>query len=210
MYLPPGIDGAKVGLDDFFVQGHTLTDVWRCAEEMLRDAPEEKARVRPCITTMDTVERQPVEWLWYPYLALGKICMLDGDPGIGKSLLTLQIAACLSRDYPLPDQEGKPTLPVGGAHATLMLSAEDGLADTIGPRLDAAGADSRKVHVLTGWLGEEDEVRAFTLQHMDVLEEALRQTRPRLVIIDPIQSVIGQVDMSRANRPGPSLPGSKS
>ena len=112
VYLPPGIDGAKVGLDDFFVQGHTLTDVWRCAEEMLRDAPEEKARVRPCITTMDTVERQPVEWLWYPYLALGKICMLDGDPGIGKSLLTSRLLPVSVVTIPCQTRKASPRCPL--------------------------------------------------------------------------------------------------
>ena len=74
-------------------------------------------------------------WLWWPYIAVGKLPMLDGDPGIGKSLLMTQLAANLSRGNPLPDQDGRPTLPTGEAHTTVMLSTEDGLSDTLKPRL---------------------------------------------------------------------------
>jgi DNA repair protein RadA/Sms len=160
---------------------------------------------RPVVVTMSEVQRQSVHWLWWPYLAIGKLCMLDGDPGIGKTLLMTQIAASLSVGNPLPDQQGKPTLDVGGAQTTLMLSTEDGLADTLKPRLEDAGADCTKVHVLTGWLGAEDEEHAFTLQHINVLHAAIQQYHPRLIIIDPIQAYIGAIDMHRANETRPLL-----
>lgn len=160
---------------------------------------------RPEVTTMSTVQAEPIPWLWWPYIAVGKLCMLDGDPGIGKSLLMTQLAASLSRGYPLPDQQGKPTMPTGDPQTTLLLSTEDGLADTLRPRLDAAGADCSKVHVLTGWLGPEDELHALTLQHIDVLSAALQQYQPRMIIIDPIQAYLGQMDMHRANETRPLL-----
>jgi DNA repair protein RadA/Sms len=162
---------------------------------------------RPVVITMANVQREAIEWLWWPYVAIGKLCIVDGDPGIGKSLLMTQLAASLSRGYPLPDQQGELTLDPGGAQTTLLLSTEDGLADTIKPRLEDAGADCAKVHVLTGWLGPEDEVHAFTLQHMAVLEAALKRYQPRLVVIDPIQAYLGGVDMHRANEVRPLLAG---
>src|SRR6266568_8092682 len=86
------------------------------------------ARQRPVVVSMDTVQAESVEWLWWPYIAVGNLCMLVGDPGVGKSLLMTQLAASLSRGYPLPDQQGQPTLPTGGPHVTLLLCTEDGLA----------------------------------------------------------------------------------
>ena len=155
---------------------------------------------------MDTVERQPITWLWWPYIALGKLSMLDGEPGTGKGHVTTQLAASLSRGYPLPGQDGRPTLGTGGAHTTVFLSLEDGLADTLGPRLDAAGADSSKIHVLTGWTDANGEEHAFTFQQMPILEKVLEEYQPKLVVIDPIQAYLGSsVDMFRANETRPLL-----
>jgi len=160
----------------------------------------------PVVVSMDTVTVTPVTWLWWPYIALGKLTMLDGDPGIGKSLLMTQLAASLSRGNPLPDQEGKPTLETGGAHTTVMLSTEDGLADTLKPRLDAAGADSSKIKVLTGWVDTDGTEHVFTFQHMPILERTLQEYQPRLVVIDPLQAYLGNgVDMHRANETRPLL-----
>jgi DNA repair protein RadA/Sms len=168
-------------------------------------ATRKQTTVRPVVVTMSDVEAEAIEWLWWPYLALGKVAMLDGDPGIGKSLLLLMIAAALSQSRPLPDQQGRPILDPGGAQATLLLCDEDGLGDTIRPRLQSAEADCTKIHVLTGWLGAENEVRRFTLQHMPVLEAAMQQYQPRLVVIDPIQAYLGNVDMNRAGETRPLL-----
>ena len=159
------------------------------------DAPTDHALV----TTMDTVEAHPVEWAWWPYIAIGTICMLDGDPGIGKSLLMAQLAASLSKDDPLPDQQGKPTLPAGGSHHTLILSTEDSLAHTLKPRLEAAGADCSKIHVLTGWVDGGGHERAFTLEHLPLLETEIQRYQPRLVVIDPVTAYMGKVDIHRAN-----------
>jgi AAA domain len=161
---------------------------------------------RPVLKTMSEVEAEPITWLWWPYLAVGKLCMLDGDPGIGKTLLMTRLAASLSRGEPLPDQQGKPELETGGPHATLVLSTEDGLADTLKPRLEAAGADCTKIHVLTGWKDLDEQDRTFTLDDLPILEEAVRQVRPRLIIIDPIQAYLGpKTDMHRANETRPLL-----
>src|SRR5262245_10066109 len=157
------------------------------------------------ITTTSNVEAQQVTWLWWPYLALGTVSMLDGDPGIGKSLLTLQLAANLSRAWPLPDQQGRPTLPTGEAAATLLLTSEDSLSMTIRPRLDQAQANCALVHVMTGWEDHAHARHPFTLQQIPMLADAIERTEPRLVILDPIQAYLGKIDMHRANEVRPLM-----
>jgi AAA domain len=104
---------------------------------------------------MSEILSEPIRWLWWPYIAIGKLCMLDGDPGIGKSLLTIQIAARLSRADPLPDQQGKPTLHYGGPQTTLLLSTEDGLADTIKPAWKRPALTPQKFTCSpAGWAGK--------------------------------------------------------
>jgi hypothetical protein len=176
----------------------------------LRQASREQKAKRaqggtPVVISMDTVTPTPVTWLWWPYLAIGKIAMVDGDPGIGKSLLLTQIAAALSKSYPLPDQDGKTTFATGGPHVTVMLSTEDGLADTLKPRLDEAQADASKVKVLTHWKDDDGELHPFTFFDMPILRAVLEEYHPRLVIIDPIQAYLGGIDINRANETRPLL-----
>jgi hypothetical protein len=166
----------------------------------------EASRGTPVVVSMDTVTKTPIVWLWYPYIALGKLAMLDGDPGMGKSLLMAQLAANLSKGHPLPNQEGVPTFPTGQPHVTVMLATEDGLADTIKPRLENAGADCSQIKVLTSWATDTGEERVFSFQDMPILEQVLETYDPRLVIIDPIQAYLGgSVDMHRANETRPLL-----
>ncbi len=180
---------------------------WLHVLRTYQQAPGVHARQgKPIVISMEDVMMQPIRWLWWPYIALGKLTMLDGDPGIGKSLLMTRLAANLSRGIPLPDQEGMPTLGVGEGHITLMLSTEDGLEDTLKPRLEEAGADCSKVKVLTGWQDIQGETHPFTFADMPILRTALEELRPRLVIIDPIQAYLGgKLDMHRANETRPML-----
>jgi hypothetical protein len=160
----------------------------------------------PRMVCMADVQRMSIIWLWWPYIAIGKVSMLDGDPGLGKSLLMNQLAASLSRGNPLPDQEGKPTLGTGTGHTTVMLSTEDGLADTLKPRLEDAGADCSKIHVLTGWVDAHGVEHTFSFQDMPILAKALETYQPKLVVIDPVQAYLGaKVDMHRANETRPLL-----
>ena len=150
---------------------------------------------------METVERKPVDWLWEPYLALGKLCMLDGDPGVGKTLLAIQLAANLSRDFPFPDQHGKLTLTAGAPAPTLFIAMEDDLADTVKPRLEDAGADCRFIKVLNEAEDEQGHTRPVTLDHIPYIARMIQEAQPRLVVIDSIQSVLGgKVDIHRANQ----------
>src|SRR5438128_1748623 len=90
--------------------------------------------------SLSQVRPDRIHWLWEPYIPRKKLVILDGDPGVGKSLLTIDLAARLSRGGALPD--GKPS---DRPHVTLLLSAEDAASDTIRPRAEAAGADLDRV-----------------------------------------------------------------
>ena len=146
------------------------------------------------LISMDTIPIEEVKWLLYPFIPLGKITILQGDPGEGKTTLALQIIAALTTGKPV--WEGAPPMePVNVIYQT----AEDGLSDTIKPRLVAAGADCARVMVI------DDSDRVLTLDD-DRLEQAIEQTGARLVVLDPIQGYIGaSVDMHRANEIRPLM-----
>jgi hypothetical protein len=188
------------------LQGFREHEFLRELRQASRELKAQRAATgTPVVISMDTVTRTPVTWLWWPYLAIGKLAMVDGDPGVGKSLLLTQIAAALSQSYPLPDQDGKVTFATGGPHTTVMLSTEDGLADTLKPRLDDAGADCSKVKVLTHWTDDNGDLHPFTFFDLPILRAVLEEYHPRLVIIDPIQAYLGGIDINRANETRPLL-----
>lgn len=136
---------------------------------------------------MSEVELQPVDWLWYPYLPFGKLSMIQGDPGEGKTTLALRLAAACSRGEALPGMERHEPFNV------LYQTAEDGLGDTIKPRLMDAGADENRIFCI-------DE-RVHSLSLLDKrIESAIKETGARLMILDPVQAYVGErVDMNRAN-----------
>lgn len=156
----------------------------------------------PLVVRMADVEPEDVGWLWYPYLPRGKLTILEGDPGAGKTWLALAIAAAITRGR-VP--AGRADAPTTEPASVLYLTGEDGLADTLRPRLDAAGADVSRMHVLIGWQQEEMQ-GAITLSDLAPLEAAITQVKPALVVIDPIQAYLGaRVDMHRANETRPIL-----
>lgn len=169
---------------------------------------ETKVRPQALITRLSDVQPQDVSWLWHPYIPLGKLTLLEGDPGLGKTFLALTLAAAITRGWPLLSQTGAPGDDLEPADV-LYMSAEDGLADTLRPRLDAAGADVNRVHALTGWRlddGNGITEGAVSLGDIPILEQALTRVKPRLIIIDPLQAYLGaKVDMHRANEVRPLL-----
>lgn len=123
-----------------------------------------------------------VDWLWEPYLARGKLAILDGDPGTGKSFVALDLAARLSRGGPLPCGR-----PLDRPHTTLLLSAEDHAADTIRPRLSAAGADLSHIHVVTALGIDLSPLPQFPAD-LPALEQLVRVHAADLIILDPLLS----------------------
>jgi hypothetical protein len=145
-----------------------------------------------------------VAWLWPGRIPLGKVTLLIGDPGLGKSLIALDVAARISRAAPWPEERvesqatrvesqnsaaGSPlsTLPSPLPASTLILSAEDDLADTIRPRLDACGADSGRVYLLPSVADLRHDFKA-------VRESVERMPDCRLIVVDPLNAYVGPTD----------------
>lgn len=146
------------------------------------------------IINMADVEAVAVKWLWKPYIPLGKITIIQGDPGEGKTTLALSIAAALTQGEKLSN-EAESQAPMNVIYQT----AEDGLADTIKPRLEAVNADCTKVLVI-------DESKEELSMTDERIEKAIQQTGAKLIILDPIQAYIGaNVDMHRANEIRPVM-----
>ena len=143
------------------------------------------------IIRMSDVELTPVEWLWKPYLPFGKLSVLQGNPGEGKTYFAMHLAAACTNGKLLPNMERMEPFNV------IYQTAEDGLGDTVKPRLIEAGADLNRVLVI-----DDSEVQ-LTLSD-ERIEKAIVENNARLVIIDPIQAYLGaDVDMNRANEVRP-------
>ena len=151
--------------------------------------PPKKDSVK--IIRMSDVELTPVEWLWKPYLPFGKLSVLQGNPGEGKTYFAMHLAAACTNGKLLPNMERMEPFNV------IYQTTEDGLGDTVKPRLIEAGADLDRVLVI------DDSDVQLTLSD-ERIEKAIIENNARLVIIDPIQVYLGaDVDMNRANEVRP-------
>ncbi len=156
----------------------------------------EGERLGPVTVTLAGVQPEHVSWLWPGRLPLGKLVGLDGDPAVGKSTLAVDLAARVSTAARWPDGTACP------AGDVLILSAEDGLADTIRPRLDAASGDPARVHALTDVRYLDDagrtRTRPPTLADAALIEQAIRRHGAKLVIVDVLMAYLpGKVDSHR-------------
>jgi RecA-family ATPase len=141
------------------------------------------------VTLVANVKAKAIQFLWPGRLPLGKLSVLDGDPGLGKSLLTLEIAARLSTGRPMPDGSlGH----LNGPRGVVLLSAEDDASDTIRPRLEAAGADLTKIGLLSAVRGDEGSLRPPHLGDVGELRRAIQDLAAALVVIDPLMAFIGE------------------
>ena len=140
---------------------------------------------------MADVELTSVEWLWFPYIPFGKLTIIQGNPGEGKTYFAMRLAAACTNRKPLPGME------VLEPFNIIYQTAEDGLGDTVKPRLMEAEADLEKVLVID----DRDTPRTLADER---IEKAIRENHARLVIIDPVQAFLGaDVDMNRANEVRP-------
>lgn len=148
----------------------------------------ENQKIELKMIKMSDVQSRQVDWLWYPFIPYGKLTIIQGDPGDGKTTLVLNIAAKLSKGEGL-DDDMRIEEPVNVIYQT----AEDGLADTVKPRLELAGADCERILVID----ESDKSLSMIDER---LEEAIIKTKARVLILDPIQAYLGGgMDMNRAN-----------
>lgn len=144
------------------------------------------SKVELKLNNFEDVELEEVGWLWYPYIPLGKLTVIQGDPAQGKTHLLLKIAADCTKGIPFPECEANEPFNV------IYQTAEDGLGDTIKPRLIKSGADQSRVFNI-----DEDELPVTVLDER--VEQAIIQTQAKLVIFDPIQAYLGaKVDINNA------------
>ena len=141
-----------------------------------------------------TVSARSVDWLWYPYIPFGKVTLIQGDPGDGKTTLVLNIAALLSNGIPMPESNSEiPSVKV------IYQSAEDGAEDTLNPRLVSAGADCSQI----AFIDESESGLTFSDRR---IECAIRETGARLIVLDPLQAYLGENnEMSRADGIRPTM-----
>jgi len=154
------------------------------------EKPRETATNLIC---MADVQAETVSWLWYPYIPIGKLTILEGDPGVGKSWVSLAMVSNISQGVCLPLTE----IAIQGN--VLLASAEDGLGDTIRPRLDALKANVSKIYAIEGALD-------FKNGGLATLESCIQLRKPILSVIDPLTAYLGSdVDFYRANETRPIM-----
>ncbi|HXG86935.1 MAG TPA: AAA family ATPase [Vicinamibacterales bacterium] len=146
----------------------------------------------PIVTFLSCVQPEAVDWLWPGRIAVGKYTLFAGEPGLGKTFAMLDVNARVSRGTAFPDGTIAPKGRV------LKLTAEDGLADTIRPRIDALGGDPSQIAVLEA-VKERDGTRSAIslVRDLQVLAEAIREVDPMLVDIDPLNAYLGGTDTHR-------------
>src|SRR5215213_8635962 len=165
--------GTKTGIDDYLASGKS---VWEL-QSGLDEHPDENAAG----TLLSDVRTEIVTWLWQRRIPFGKLSVLDGDPDNGKSVLTTDLAARVTVGRNMPFETG--TAVKGGA---VILSAEDGVGDTIKPRFVAAGGDPSKAMIL----GHENPLGIP--EDLPKIERAIEAVKAKLVIIDPIMAFLGE------------------
>jgi len=132
-----------------------------------------------------SVSVRKVDWLWYPYIPYGKLSIIQGDPGCGKSTLIMHLIACITSGKPLPN--GTIIKP----HNVIYQCSEDGVADTIKPRLEMAGADCDKVAYIN------EDLFGFSIDD-EIVRNTITNLKAKLLVIDPFQAYLGDADLSNA------------
>jgi putative DNA primase/helicase len=175
-------------LTDYINAGNTREDL----EKLIAAAEPigQPMRMGLRLARLADVQREEVRWRWLHRIPEAKLTLLEGDPGEGKSFLTLAFATAITLGIPLPGDIGEfPPRDV------LLFSAEDGKADTIRPRLEDMGADLTRVYVVDGCIGEDGEKRWPSLKDdIGYIEAVLTSGRFGLVVLDPINAYLGDTD----------------
>lgn len=141
---------------------------------------------KPFIWYSDVIPSK-VDWLWYPFFPCGKISVVQGDPGCGKSLLMMDVIARLTTGRTMPD--GKSRNPIN----VIYQCSEDGREDTIRPRLERAGADCSRVAYIN------EDICSVTLDD-EIIRKTIISVDAKLLVIDPFQAYLGDSDLSNASR----------
>ena len=159
-----------------------------CGPSGFNGAARTSVDVGAVVVCLADVEPETVEWLWPGRIPRGRLTVIDGDPGLGKSALTVDITARVTRGAAMPDA----TKGLWTARGVVLIGAEDGLADTVRPRLDAAGADVERVVALQAVRGDDGRPRLPTIADTDAIAEAADSVDAALLVIDPLSAFLGR------------------
>ena len=186
-----GDDGIQQIISDAFRTADKISQAVIEIAERSQRAPVPGGQARLDVVCMADVPPVSIEWLWPNRIAIGKVCVLAGHGGIGKSTILCDWAARITTGGGWPD--GAAAGPTG---SVIILACEDDLGDTLAPRLMAAGADLRCIHVVRSLLDQNNKRRGFNLQgDLEMLEDLIRKLGDvRAVILDPVTSYLGKVD----------------
>jgi hypothetical protein len=183
--------------DMFAIETALFKDLYRIGKALENVFPEVPASSKRTfglrVKTASQVQPEFIEWLWKDRIPLGKLSLFAGNPDVGKSLVSIDVTARLSSGRDFPDGSRN----VNGPCDVLMLAAEDDPADTIVPRLIAAGADLNRVHFLTGTiLGESDRGFALDADTKLLREHLFDHPEIRFVVVDPISNYLGSLKLN--------------
>lgn len=170
-------------------------DIQKHAERFeLRKEQEEKPG--PVLISLDSIDPESVQWLWHNRFPLGKLSLIVGDPGVGKSFFLIYLTAHITTGQSWPDI-GMPIT----KGSVIILTAEDGLADTIRIRADAAGAEVKKIKILECVRNEKGNRQYFNLtEHLPALEQAIKNTKDiRLIGFDPLTAYLGKINSHKSS-----------
>lgn len=190
VYLPDlGSCRLKGGLDvsDWLDAGNSVADLKRHIEATPLWTADEVTPVLRVVTLSD-VQPERTTWIWYGCIPAAKLTVLDGDPDLGKTTLALDILARLTTGRPMPDGRASD---LEGPQNVLLLTAEDGLADTLRPRMQAAGADLSRVKVVTGRITQKGTPDIIGLpRDIPQIEEQIVRDNIKFVLIDPLMAFL--------------------
>ncbi len=196
--LPPdGAKDARAWLGSRNPDLHIIDELYELGEQFVHGVEKHYQVVTPkhstkgglATTCLAEIRPEPIQWLIPGYLPAGKLVLLAGDGGHGKSTITLHIAAHLSQGSPCLGLD----YPTGEPCETLLLNCEDDFADTVVPRLMGMRADLKLIHRVDGVRDEKAATVGFDLRHAHRIEEELRyRPKVRLVVIDPVVAYVGQ------------------
>jgi RecA-family ATPase len=149
-----------------------------------------RPEIRPNLRCLAEFTPEPISWLWPGRIALGKLTLIVGDPGLGKSWIAQDITARITAGSPWPDRQPN------ARGTVILLDAENGKPDIIRPRIELMGGEVKRVHILES-VGVGDRERGITLSDLDSLRVSIERVRARLVVIDPVSSYLGSTDSHR-------------
>jgi hypothetical protein len=200
MSAPPDLRGALFAAGVYGLGVDPAPEAMGAVLECLRAMAGEPSTngSDPSLVRLSAVRPERVRWLWPGRIPIGRLTLLDGDPGTGKSTVTMDLAARVTRGRNMPD--GSPGL--DAPRGVVLLTAEDGLADTVRPRLDAAGGDADRVVALRWVRAREAEDgtpgrRLPTVRDVSDIERAVREVSAAVVIVDPLSAYMGPADTHR-------------